>query len=119
MSIHVTLNDGRTMELHLSTVGDQIDIVESDDKNVTRIERLKFYLELIGRRLVSKSWEGELHELTPTQLTEAVRQWLTATEDDAVPPGSGGSSATPRRGPSSRRRTAKGRRSGGQPSSSC
>ncbi len=117
MGVHVTLSDGRTMELHLSTVGDQIDIVDFDYKKVGRLDRLKFYLDLLGKRLIEKSWDGDLRDLTPQQLVTVFQQWLRAVEDDAVPPASGSSSATPRREQRSRPRTASARRSSGRASS--
>lgn len=117
MAVKIDFPDGRSLELHLPSVGDHIKIVDFDYENSKRMDRLRFYLGLVENRLISKSWDGPVDELTPDELTHVFGQWLGLTEDDAVPPAPGSSSGTPLPEPRSRRRTASGSRSTGRASS--
>lgn len=90
-----TFADGRWLELGFPTVGDQIAIVDFDFAKARAIDRVRFYMGILAKRVAATSWAGPLDELTATELTLVIREWLSAAQEVAVPKMSGSSSDTP------------------------
>jgi hypothetical protein len=95
---HITLKDGRWIELRPMYVDDELAIYElaeagsameaGDDEAAARryFGLLRDAKRLIDDATTAASWEGGAERLQRDDLLGLIAQWRTATEDDALPP---------------------------------
>mgnify|MGYP007100093198 FL=1 len=59
------------------------------------LDMLDGYLSILEPAVAERSWEGSFDQMTEPEVIHLAQEWMSQTEDAAVPPVSGTSSATP------------------------